>query len=176
MALSNVRWKGLKAIEQMSKYLPQKIINQKMRKAFRTSLIPIRDKMRNNIPQKTGRLWYATDITINVGSKIEDFWAVVGPRRKRGRWNMQGWHANIIEGGSKRHVIRVKNAESMPVFKSGRLLGFSKEIEVEGVKAKYPFKRAIDSSWNQVGKDFSDNISQIMREEIENIKKQYGGL
>lgn len=175
MALSNVRWKGVKAIEEMTKVLPTKIANQKMREAIRFSLTPLRNDMRSKLPRKTGKLWFATDITIGTGSKLEDFYGVVGPRRKKGIWNQQGWHAHLIEKGTKRHVIKSKNG-SMPVYSRGKLVGYFKEIEVKGIKGRFPYKSSIDSNYGTVGKAFSDKVSDILVQEIKNIKSQYGDL
>ena len=72
MALSNVRWEGLKAIEVMADTLPTKIANQKLRQAFRYALEPTKKEMRTNVPVRTGRLWYSIDIDLKAGKDLKE--------------------------------------------------------------------------------------------------------
>lgn len=176
MALSNVRWQGMKALEIMLDVLPGKIAGRKLSTAYKKSLLPVRDKMRNFLPKnRTGKLWFATDVDVYGNQQMQQMYAIVGPRRKRMVWNKQGWHAHIVEKGTKPHTIRASSGKMMPVFnKSGFTGKFAKEIQHKGSRAFKPFSKAIDSEWNQVSLRISDEVSGIMRDEIDNIFKQYG--
>jgi hypothetical protein len=176
MALSNVSWKGMKAVQQMLEVLPEKLGGQKLRSAYRFALKPVLQKMRANLPpNRTGALWQATDMTIAGSKDINEMYALVGPRRRRNTWNMQGWHAHIIEKGTKPHDITAGPGKLMPVFsKSGFTGKFAKTIHHKGSKSFKPFSRSIDSSWNIVSQTVSDKVAEIMRVEIKSINSQYG--
>ena len=178
MALSNVRWEGMKAVEVMTKTLPKKLGGQKLRSAYRYALKPVLNDMRNNIPRhKTGRLLHATAINIGGNQDLESMFAVVGPRRKRGSWNQQGWHAHLVEGGTKPHTITAGEGKLMPVFnKSGFTGEFAKVIEHKGSRAYRPFSRGIDSNWGNVANTVSDKMAEIIRQELKNIYTQYGSI
>ena len=174
MALSNVHWRGLKALEVMADVLPKKIGGQKLREAYRFALTPVREKMRNNLPNnRTGALYYATDITIGGTQELQQMYGLVGPRRKRNTWNQKGWHAHIIESGTKPHVI-TSSKGGMPIFAGAGKIGYAKKLDHPGTRAIKPFSKAIDISWNQVADDVSDKVAKIMREEIKTIQVQYG--
>jgi len=176
MALSNIRWKGMKAFEEMTAILPDKIGGQKLKSAYRFALKPTLGKMRDALPaNRTGKLWYATAINIGGGKELKNIFGLVGPRRKKNTWNMQGWHAHLIESGTKAHKIKSKSA--MPVFAKGGFTGkFAKTINHPGSTAFKPFQKSIDSTWGTVSLRVSDKVSDIMRGEISNIWKEYGNV
>jgi hypothetical protein len=177
MALSDVHWKGMKALEVMANVLPDKIGGQKLRDAYRYALEPTRTQMRENIPRKrTGNLWLATDITIKSGfSGIDTMFGVVGPRRKKHTYAQQGWHSHIIEMGSKPHTITAGPGKLMPIFTSAGFTGrFAKSIQHPGSKAFKTFQRAIDSTWRNVADRVSDKVAVIMRSEIKAIWREFG--
>ena len=178
MALSNVSWKGLKSIEEMLSILPNKLGGSKLRAAYRFALKPTLTLMRANLPpNRTGALWHATDITIAGSQDIKDMYALVGPRRRRNTWNMQGWHAHLVEKGTKPHTITAGPGKLMPVFTKAGFTGeYAKTIEHKGTRAFKPFQRSIDSTWNKVGDVVSDKVAEMMRSEIKNIKNQYGNV
>ena len=176
MALSNVNWKGLKALEVMADILPTRIGGKKLRAAYRYALTPTRDLMRNNLPpNRSGSLWYATDITIGGTQDLQQMYGLVGPRRRKNTWNMQGWHAHIIEQGTKPHTITAGPGKMMPIFNNAGFTGkFAKSIDHPGSEAKKPFSKAVSSTWNTVADRVVDKVAGIMREEIKSINAQYG--
>lgn len=178
MALSNVSWKGVKAVDEMLKILPSKLGGQKLRSAYRFALKPTLQKMRENLPpNRTGALWHATDMTIGGTKDLNDMFALVGPRRRKNTWNMSGWHAHIIEKGTKPHSITAGPGKLMPVFSKAGFTGqFAKTIEHKGSRAFKPFQRGIDSTWQTVGDKVSDKVAEIMRIEIKGITAQYGNV
>ena len=176
MALSDVHWKGLKALQVMADTLPDKIAGPKLKQAYRYALTPTRTAQRNNLPRRSGALWYATDITVGgQAHNIESIFAVAGPRRKKNVWNQQGWHANLVEFGTKKHIIDGAG-KSMPIFKGSRLVGYSKRIEHPGSRGTKPFKMGIDSTWKDVASRASDKVAEIIRKELSDIKKQFGNI
>lgn len=177
MALSNVRWTGMKALQVMADTLPNRLGGQKLRSAYRYALTPVRNDMRDKIPVKSRALWYATDIDIFGSSDIQNMYAIVGPRRKRGVWNKQGWHAYIIEQGTKPHTIKAGKGNMMPVFTKGGFTGqFAKQINHKGSRAFRPFSSGIESNWQNVSLRISDKVSEIMRSELKDIYSQYGNI
>lgn len=176
MALSNVRWKGMKAFGIMLDVLPTKIGGQKLREAYRFALKPTLNKMRENLPpNRTGALWYSTQLTILGTQELQQMYALVGPRRKRGVWNQQGWHAHLIEAGTKPHIITAGAGKLMPTFRKSGFTGlFAKKVKHSGTPALRPFQRAIDSTFNRVNDRVVDKVSEIMRSEIKSIFVQYG--
>jgi hypothetical protein len=178
MALSNVTFRGAKAFEKMTEILPDKIAGQKLGAAYRYALKPTLNKMRENLPpNRTGRLWYATALTVSSSKDIKQMYALVGPRRKRNVWNQQGWHAHLVEKGVKPHVITAGRGKLMPIFtKSGFTGKFAKKIMHPGSRAFKPFQNSIDATWGQVGNRASDKVAKIMREEIDNIWDQFGSI
>ena len=178
MALSNVSWKGMKAIEEIAKVLPSKLGGQKLRSAYRFALKPTLQKMKANLPpNRTGALWHATDITIGGTKDINDMFALVGPRRRKNTWNMKGFHAHIIEKGTKPHTITAGRGKLMPVFTKAGFTGqFAKTIHHKGSRAFKPFQKSIDVTWGTVAIRVSDKVAEIMREEIKNIQNQYGNV
>ena len=90
---------------------------------------------------------------------------------------MQGWHAHLVEQGTKKHTITAGEGKLMPVFnKSGFTGAFVKSIEHPGAKGTKPFKRSIDSTYRDVGKRVGEKVGELMRFEIGNIWKQYGKI
>lgn len=178
MALSNVSWKGMKALEVMLDVLPEKLAGQKLRSAYRFALKPTLTKMREYLPpNRTGNLWFATDITIGGGKELSEMFGIVGPRRKKHVWNMQGWHSHIIESGTKPHTITAGPGKLMPVFtKSGFTGQFAKTIHHKGSRAFKPFSRAMDATWMTVGDRVADKVAGIMRHEISVIFRQFGSV
>lgn len=179
MALSNVRWEGLKELEVMSTILPGRIITWKLREAYKYALEPTRNAMRNNVARRSGRLYYSIDTTIMGGAQANTLtmYGIVGPRRKRGVWNMQGWAAHLVEEGTKPHDINAGARNSMPLYKAKRFLGFVKRIKHSGTKNNsnlHPFRRAIDATWQDVGARISSRVGESMAKEIEAIKREYG--
>jgi len=178
MALSNVSWKGMKAIEEMAKVLPSKLGGQKLRSAYRFALKPTLQKMKANLPpNRTGALWHATDMTIGGSKDINEMFALVGPRRRKNTWNMSGFHAHIIEKGTKPHTITAGRGKLMPVFTKAGFTGqFAKTIHHKGSRAFKPFQKSIDATWGTVAIRVSDKVAEIMRGEIKNIQNQYGNV
>lgn len=177
MALSNVRWSGMDSVIKMTEILPSKIAGSRLRESFRFAMKSTRDEMRANVRNRTGKLWHSIDITISGGDSIDQMYAVVGPRRKRNVWNQQGFHAHLVEKGTKPHVIKASPGKVMPVFtKTGFTGQFAKEIQHKGSRAYMPFSRAIDSTWETVGKKVADKVAEILKVEINNIKSTYGDL
>jgi hypothetical protein len=177
MALSNVSWKGMKAVEVMMNTLPDKLGGKKLREAYKFSLKPTKEKMLTNIPpDKTGRLKYSIDTTIGGTKELTEMFAVVGPRRKRNVWNQQGWHAHLVEAGTKAHTIKAGPGKMMPVFGKSGFVGFAKSIEHKGARGTFPFRKAMDVTWPEVAGKVSEKVAQIMREEIKNITQQYGNV
>jgi len=179
MARSNVRWEGKKAFEKMTEILPSKIGGQKLRKAYKFALMPTKKKMKDNIPKgRTGALWYSVDTSIGGAKDIQSMFGIVGPRRKKNTWNMKGWHSHLYEAGVKPHVIKAKTGKGMPVFVKGASgpVGYAKEIKHPGYPGRYPFKKAIDSTWKNVGIRVSDKVAEIMRDEIKDINNKYGSV
>lgn len=178
MALSNVNWKGMKALEVMLDVLPTKIAGPKLRSAYRFALKPTLSKMRANLPpNRTGALWFATDITIGGTQDLQQMFALVGPRRKRFVWNQRGYHAHIIEQGTKPHTITAGPGKLMPVFTKAGFTGqFAKTIHHKGSRAFKPFSRAIDSTWGTVGDRVADKVAGIMRDEIKSIFVRFGDV
>ena len=75
MALSNVAWKGMKALEVMADVLPSKLGGQKLRAAYKYALKPTLSMMRANLPpNRTGALWHATDITIGGTQEMQQMY------------------------------------------------------------------------------------------------------
>jgi hypothetical protein len=176
MALSNVAWKGSKAIAVMLNVLPDKIAGKKLSEAYRFALKPTLDKMKANLPpNRTAALWHATALSILGGKNSNTMFALVGPRRKRFVWNQQGWHAHLVEKGTKPHEITAGPGKLMPIFtKSGFTGQYAKTINHPGSRAFKPFQRSIDATWNIVGERVSDKVAEIMRDEIKLINVQYG--
>lgn len=177
MALSDVNWKGTEAIIKMAEILPSKIAGNRLKEAYKYALTETLTKMQSMVPRGgTGKLWYSIAITVTGGPNIENLKAIVGPRRKRFTWNQQGWHAHLIEKGTKPHTITVSTSNAMPIYKNGKQLGFQKSVDHPGTRAFQPFKRSIDLTWPQVGKKASEKVRQLMAVEIENIKKEFGNV
>ena len=176
MALSNVNWKGLKALKVMADILPTRIGGKKLRAAYRYALTPTRDLMRNNLGNPRSKaLWYSTDITIGGTQDLQQMYGLVGPRRKKNVWNMQGWGAFFIEQGTKPHVIKSGTGKSMPIYSTKGFTGhYAKEMFHSGSPAKKPFSKAVSSTWNTVADRVVDKVAGIMREEIKSINAQYG--
>jgi len=175
MALSNVRFKGFKALQVMADTLPAKMNKKLARKAFKYSLQPTKKAMKDNVKIKSGRLWHSIDTTVSGNEIQSGAYAIVGPRRKRFSWNQQGWAANLVEGGTKPHTIKAGPGKLMPIFTKAGFTGeFAKSIEHKGSKAKKPFRRAIDSTWKNVNNRFVDKTSELMRNEIKMVFQKYG--
>ena len=182
MALSNVQWTGLKAIGVMMDTLPDKIAGKRLRESYRYALKPTKDAMLNNIPSdRTGRLKYSIDTTIGGGQQLKEMFGVIGPRRKRNVWNMQGWHAHIIEDGTKAHKIpkgrltSVFGAKKMPVWTKAGFTGqYVRQLSHGGSRGYKPFRKALDGSWTKVADRVSDKVAEIMRIEIKEINAKYG--
>src|SRR6056300_812309 len=146
MALSNVNWKGMKALEVMLDVLPTKLAKANVRKAYKYALEPTKQAMLSNIPaDRTGKLKYSIDITHGGTQELQQAYAVVGPRRKRFVWNQQGWHAHMIESGTRPHKIpkgaltSFIGAKKMPVFTKAGFVGFARQIKHKGAKGRFPF-------------------------------------
>jgi hypothetical protein len=177
MALSNVSWKGMKALEVILDILPTKMAKSKVKAAYKYALDPTKQAMLANIPKdRTGRLKHSIDITHGGTQELQQAFAVVGPRRKRFTWNMQGWHSHLIEAGTKGHTITAGRGKMMPIFKGGGVVGFAKSIDIKGVKGTFPFKRAMDTTWMFVADRVADKVGEIMRKEIKLIQNQYGNV
>ena len=176
MALSNIRWEGIKAIEKIADILPSRLAGKKISTAYRYALKPTKDAMLMRIPRdKTGRLKHSIAITIKQNQDLNQMFGVVGPRRKRNVWNMQGWHAHLVEKGTKAHTITAAEGRMMPVFtKAGFTGNYAKSIDHPGARGTEPFKRSIDSTWSLVGKRVADKVSELMAKEIKSIKDQFG--
>ena len=177
MALSNVRWTGMKALQVMADTLPDRLGGQRLRSAYRYALKPVRDDMRQSTPIRTSALWHSTDIDIFGSADIKSMYAVVGPRRKRGVWNKQGWHAHIVEQGTKPHDIKAGPGKLMPVFTKAGFTGeFAKTIHHKGSKAFKPFSKGISANWQTVSLRVSDKVAEIMRTELKSIFNEYGKI
>ena len=177
MARSDVHWKGLKALEVMVDFLPTKIAKAKVKDAYTYALTPTKNTMLMYIPSdRTGALKHSIDITHGGGQELQRAFAVVGPRRKRHVWNMQGWHSFLVEQGTKRHTIQSKSGKGMPVFQGGGVVKYVKSIEHPGTKGTKPFTRAVDVSWGNVADRVADKLAEVMRDEIKAIFVQYGDV
>jgi len=176
MALSDIRWDGIEAVEKLCEILPEKIAGRKLAEAFKYALKPTEDAMKSGVNVGTGKLYHSIGIAIETGKDIREMKATVGPRRKKYTWNMQGWHAHLIEKGTKSHNIVSKKQQGMPMYKFKKLLGFAKKIEHPGFGGTEPFKKSIDATWQEVGNRASEKIGQILGDEIEAIKKQFGSV
>ena len=185
MALSNVRWKGIKALEVMSQTLPDRLGGRKLSRAYKFALKPTEKMMQENIsgtPKiRSKKLWYSIGTNISGRTTINDLFGVTGPRRKRNTWNMSGWQAHIIESGSKPHkipkgnLVRVFGAKKMPIFTSSGFTGkFARQIKHKGSRAYKPFRKAMDTTWMLVAGRVSDKVAEIMRDEIRDIWNTYG--
>lgn len=175
MALSNVSWKGMKALEVMADTLPDRLAGNKLAAAYRYALKPTKDLMRANLPnRRTGALWHSIDTDIERSININEMFGVVGPRRKRNTWNMSGWHSHLIESGTKPHKITAGPGKMMPIFGKGGVVGYAKSIQHKGSKAYKPFSRAMDSTWMLVGARVSEKVSDIMATEIRAIWREFG--
>jgi hypothetical protein len=62
----------------------------------------------------------------------------------------------------------------MPLYKAKVFLGFVKRIKHKGSEGKQPFKRAIDSTWQDVANRVSKKLGEIMSNEIKTIQRHYG--
>jgi hypothetical protein len=178
MALSNVSWKGLKAVDVMLNTLPEKLGGKKLREAYRFSLKPTKEKMLSNLSghEETGRLKYSIATTIGGTKDIRQMFGVTGPRRKRNVWNQQGYMAHAVETGTTPHTITAGPGKMMPIFTKAGLVGFAKSIKHQGTRDYKVFSKAMDSTFGVVADKISDKVAQIMREEIRNITKQYGNV
>lgn len=176
MALSNIEWKGVKAIEKIADILPSRLAGKKMSAAYRYALLPTKQAMLMRIPRdKTGRLKHSIAITIKPNADLAQMFGVVGPRRKRNVWNMQGWHAHLVEKGSKPHTITAPEGKMMPVFNKAGFTGeYAQSIDHPGSRGTEPFKRSIDSTWGEVGKKVAEKVGELIASEIKSIKAQYG--
>ena len=177
MALSNVRFKGFKAFEVMTKTLPDKINKKLVRHSFKYALEPTKKAMQDNINKgRTGRLWYSVGITVSGDTLQGGAFAIVGPRRKKFSWDQQGWHSHLVEVGTKAHTITSKKGNMMPVFRKGSSgpVAWARKIEHKGSKAIKPFSRGIDSTWRNVNSRLVDKSAELMRIEIKSIFQQYG--
>jgi len=174
--MAEVELKGIKALEVIADTLPRDIEKSDLKKIYRQALQITRDQMRANLPEnRTGALWYATDVTISGDMRYAGgIYGIVGPRRKRGAYRQQGQHAHIIESGSKPHTIRNKYGKPMPVFRKGRLLGVYKAVEHPGTKPQRPFSRAIFSTWMRVSEYVTDHIAGVMRKNIKTSFVRFG--
>lgn len=169
-----VSWKGIEKIEAMQKRLGRAFTEREQSQAIRYSLVSMRKEMRDNIDkQRTGNLWYATDITIkkagvtNTGGGVAiTVDGIVGPRRARYKWNQQGHHAYVYELGSKPHTIRSRYGTPMPVYRKGKLLGVFDAITHSGSKGRYPFSRAIKSRTPEVSRRLVQKFGMILRKNI----------
>jgi hypothetical protein len=176
MALSNVKWEGLRAIEKIADILPSRLAGKKISAAYRYALTPTKQAMLMRIPRdKTGRLKHSIAITIKTNADLNQMYGVVGPRRRKNTWNMQGWHAHLIEKGTKAHTITAGEGKMMPVFTKAGFTGeYAKSIDHPGSTGSEPFKRSIDSTWRDVGQKVANKVGELMAKEIKNIKEQYG--
>jgi hypothetical protein len=86
---------------------------------------------------------------------------------------MQGWHAHLVESGTKPHDINAGARNSMPLYRAKRFLGFVKRLQHPGAKKKTPFKRAIDATWQDVAQRVADKMGDIMANEIKVIQREY---
>lgn len=175
MALSNVQWKGMKAIEVMFQTLPDKLGGKRLKEAYKFALMPTKDAMKANIPaDRTGKLKYSIDTTIGGAQDLPSLFGVIGPRRKRNVWNMQGWHAHLIEKGTKGHTITAGPGKKLPIFQGGGIVGFVKSFVHPGQPGRFPFKKSMDTTWGAVASRIADKVAEIMRFEIKSINQQYG--
>ena len=177
MALSNVSWKGMKALEVMSNTLPDRLGGQKLRNAYKFALKPTLDEMRNNLDShvKTGALWESVGISVTSKATLGQVAGVVGPRRKKNTFNMAGWGAFLIEVGVKPHVIKSETGKSMPIYSTKGFTGrYAKEMFHSGSPGYKPFQKGIDSTWRLVAGRVSDKVAGMMRDEIQTIWRQFG--
>ncbi len=179
MALSNVSWKGMKALEVMTQTLPDKLGGQKLARAYKFALKPTEQAMKGNVsgnPKiRTKALWHSIGTNISGRMTLNDLFGVAGPRRKRNTWNMAGWHAHMIETGTKPHDIKAGPGKVMPVFSSSGFTGkFAKTIHHKGSRAYKPFQKGIDSTWKLVAGRVSDKVAGMMRDQIQTIWRQFG--
>ena len=145
MALSNVGWKGLKAIDKMLDILPEKLGGQKLRSAYRFALKPTVQKMRENLPpNRTGALWHATDMTIGGTKDINEMFALVGPRRNRTNINLEKIDKEIKEGETV--VVPGKVLSQGDVSKKLKVvaLNFSEKAKEKLLNAKCEVSNILD--------------------------------
>ena len=180
MALSGsipiVQWKGMKALEVMNLTLPDRLAGQKLRRAYRFALKPTKTEAQKNVSKinRTSALFHSIDTNI-YGRDINTMYGVVGPRRKKNTWNMKGRHAYPVELGTKAHKITAKAGKVIPIItKQGFTGRFAKSIDHPGSQGKFPFKKAMDSTYGIVGKTAADKVAEIMDKEIRDIWNQYG--
>jgi len=172
MALSSVDIKGLWQVEVFAKRLPESFSFKELASAYRYALKPTQGAMIQNLPpNKTGNLAASINISIDRShSAAGGIMAVVGPQRGKG-WRQQGWHAHLVEAGTKPHTITASPGKVMPVFTKGGLVGFAESIEHPGSKGTYPFRRAVDSTWQDVARLTTDKMFNIMEREIAKSKQ-----
>jgi hypothetical protein len=176
MALSNIRWEGTRAVEKIAEILPSKIAGKKLSTAYKYALLPTKQAMLMRIPRdKTGKLKHSIAINIKGAQDITQMFGVVGPRRKRNVWNMQGWHAHLVEKGTKAHTITAGEGKMMPIFTKAGFTGeYAKTVDHPGSVGTEPFKRSIDSTWGEVGKRVAVKVGELISDEIKSIQSQYG--
>ena len=175
MALSNVSWKGMKALEVMADTLPDRLAGKKLAEAYKYALDPTKELMKHNLPnRRSGALWHSIATDVERSVNINDMFGIVGPRRKKNTWNMSGWHSFMIEGGTKPHTITAGPGKVMPIFGPGGIVGYAKSIQHKGSRAYKPFSKAIDSTWPIAATRASNRVAGIMDDEIRDIWSAYG--
>ena len=154
-----VSWEGLPEFQALVKELGRPFKRSEQRSAFRYALGPIRSEMRKNIPRnETGKLWFSIDIGPFAHERFFiDYAMAVGPRRKKGVYNKQGWHSHFLEGGT---AMRKANKPYVAFIKK-----YNRFITVKGTgqMRKYRiFSRAIDAKVGEVSKRAAVKFSRIM--------------
>ena len=97
----------------------------------------------------------------------------MGPQRGKG-WNKQGWHSHLIEKGTKPHIIMASPGKMMPIFRKGSSgpVGWAASIDHPGYRGTFPFKRATDSTWEDVAGRTMEKLQDINQKEIAIMQRQ----
>ena len=153
-----VNWQGMPELQAMIKELGRDFSKTEQRQAFRYALKPIKEQMRENIPQnKSGKLWFSIDIgNFPLAGIYRGVAMAVGPRKKKGVYNKQGWHAHFLEGGTRTRTFKNPRVVKFPEGNFARVTN-------TGKMPKYRvFSKGIDSKIGEVSKRAADKFGRIL--------------
>jgi hypothetical protein len=171
MSEIDIRIEGFnyEAFLDLEKRLDRVFSEQEKTKGIKVGLEIVQREMQGNVHKVTGNLWNSIQIEKDrTLSKFGDPVMRVGRRKKRGDWKGQGWHAHLIESGTKPHIIRSKSGKPMPIFAKGTKgpIAWATEIHHPGSRAFHPFSNAIESVGDRAGDMALEYFGKLVEKEI----------
>src|SRR3990167_3753731 len=152
---------GIQNYNKLILRLGRAFTDKEQERAIKVGLKVTERDMKMTVPRKSERL--VSSIKTEKDRKLSRTGQVtvrVGRTRKKNSWRGQGYHAHLVEHGTKSHVITAGEGKFLPIYG-----GFGKSVPHPGSRALRPFSKSIDRTKNRVIQNTENELWKIIFKE-----------